>query len=239
MRNSGDIAWRFILRFIRPGTSPGATLILIHSGYRWYPREWYYAPVSFTIALYLGLVYSFILPKLEGLQFKTTTNKSKLKNIESPNRYLNLIKPAFRTLLKISDSPGRAVFTGVLITFLFQGTLIWKYGLYPGQSVFIEYVDTINKYFDKDTRVGISDCGFLAYYSNPTIINLDGVANNDAYLAIKRGNLFNYLKRSKIDFIAYSRNDIFNHVYMGEDFPTGFKEFYIGSKQTKFYKVIR
>jgi len=50
----------------------------------------------------------------------------------------------------------------------------------------------------KADRVGAFQSGIIGYFARPTVIGLDGVVNEGAYVALREGALFDYLRRERI-----------------------------------------
>jgi hypothetical protein len=52
------------------------------------------------------------------------------------------------------------------------------------------------------TRIGSFQTGQLSYYSNRTVINLDGIVNRDAFRAIQKKRMAGYIRTLDLDYIA-------------------------------------
>lgn len=50
--------------------------------------------------------------------------------------------------------------------------------------------------------LGISDSGYYSYYAPCAVVNLDGVVNNEAYLALKQNRFVDYLRSRQIRYVA-------------------------------------
>ncbi|MCH8877292.1 MAG: glycosyltransferase family 39 protein [Chloroflexi bacterium] len=55
---------------------------------------------------------------------------------------------------------------------------------------------------DKDVRIGSFNSGIIGYYSDRTVVNLDGVINNEAAFAIRRGQLLEYIRETNIKYVV-------------------------------------
>ena len=53
----------------------------------------------------------------------------------------------------------------------------------------------------EDETIGVFQCGTIGYFSNRTIINLDGKVNRSALYALKDGSITEYIKQEGIDVI--------------------------------------
>ncbi len=54
--------------------------------------------------------------------------------------------------------------------------------------------------------IGISDSGYLGYYANCTVVNLDGVVNNQAFLALKNGTFVDYLQENGMHYVILNEH---------------------------------
>ena len=50
--------------------------------------------------------------------------------------------------------------------------------------------------------IGSWNAGILSYFSNKKVVNLDGLANDSVYNFIINNNLFDYIKKERINYIA-------------------------------------
>jgi 4-amino-4-deoxy-L-arabinose transferase-like glycosyltransferase len=65
------------------------------------------------------------------------------------------------------------------------------------------------QHYPAGTIVGCPQSGGLGYFAdNLTVVNLDGVVNQDAYLAMKEHRLFDYIRESKIKHLLTWSNTI-------------------------------
>ncbi len=78
--------------------------------------------------------------------------------------------------------------------------IVQRGGIYPGQRVVVS-----RDYCGGLSRIGFSDSGFEGYFAECTIVNLDGVVNNRAFIAIKNRAFYRYLDEIRIERIALNR----------------------------------
>lgn len=65
------------------------------------------------------------------------------------------------------------------------------------------------KHFPTGTIVGARQTGALAYYAtNLKVVNLDGVVNRDALIALKQDRIFDYMKDKKIQYVVGWKNNM-------------------------------
>jgi hypothetical protein len=51
-------------------------------------------------------------------------------------------------------------------------------------------------------KIGVFNAGIQNYFSRHIVINLDGLVNDDAYKAMARHELWNFIQRERITYIA-------------------------------------
>ena len=67
---------------------------------------------------------------------------------------------------------------------------------------FHESATWMNENLPSTSIVGAFQSGAIGYYGSFPIVNLDGKVNNPAYLALKNKDMWNYLCRNDIDYVA-------------------------------------
>jgi len=75
-------------------------------------------------------------------------------------------------------------------------------GRLRNQPVMYEAARWLYDNTDKDVRIGSFNAGIIGYYSDRTVVNLDGVINNEAAAAIRRGQLLQYIREMNIKYIV-------------------------------------
>ncbi len=62
----------------------------------------------------------------------------------------------------------------------------------------------VDKNLPKEARIGSWNAGAVNYFSNRTVVNLDGLVNDTEYFRdyLKTGRTADYLKREKIGYIV-------------------------------------
>ncbi len=69
------------------------------------------------------------------------------------------------------------------------------------KSGYLEIGKWADEYFPRGAVIGSNQTGALGYFSKDlNVINLDGVVNKDAYIAIKNKGLIDYVKNRKIEY---------------------------------------
>lgn len=76
-----------------------------------------------------------------------------------------------------------------------------------------------NENLPEGTKIGVFNAGTHNYFSKHTVVNLDGLVNNNAYNAMREKKLWAYVKEVKLDYIA-DYDYVLNYRYksfLGED----------------------
>jgi hypothetical protein len=75
---------------------------------------------------------------------------------------------------------------------------------HPWQKDFLRTSYWINENIPKGTLVGSFNAGIYSYYSGRTIVNLDGVVNHEAFLALKKKQIMPFLREKKVEYLVDS-----------------------------------
>ena len=87
------------------------------------------------------------------------------------------------------------------------------------QEVYIRMSDAISDHTPEGSRIAAFDIGVIGFLTDREIIDLGGVTSSDAHACLKARSCGQFLKRSKADYVVYSRNpdvDIYNSLYLAE-----------------------
>lgn len=158
-----------------------AAIVLAHSGVRWSLQGWYFAPVLYIAALYLGLAYRL------GDASLATVGVGWLR---TPAVALVLLALVLFGQIRLSE--------------------VWRAGYYPWQIGMYQEAQWLRKNAlrqaqdipSEEWRIGVYNSGIVSYFSPVKIINLDGVANNAAYRALSTKGLAQYIKDQRITHLA-------------------------------------
>lgn len=112
----------------------------------------------------------------------------------------------------------RLVWTVLFVTLLVRSGNIWYTGIYPFQGGLIALSHMIDE-LPTGARVGVSDSGYVGFTANKTVINLDGVVNNQAAAAIRQGRLMAYLLENQVDYL-YVQPRYMIPEFFGPDFQS-------------------
>ncbi len=155
---------------------PGAGILLAllyHAGIRWWLREWYFAPVALLATLLLGVGLDRLQRGLAG-----------------------------------SRGGDRAVVAAYAIYAL--AGLLWfgphrsDLWIHPSPHRENQWAAArwIEAYTAPGARIGSFNSGILTYFSDRTVVNLDGVVNADAYRAKRENRLPGYMQAARLDYLV-------------------------------------
>ena len=155
---------------------PGSGILLgllYHSAVRWWLREWYFAPVALLAALLLGVAVAY--------------GHSVLRETRFAGRSVVALYALFAAGLALAFGPHMAD----------------RWGLQsPHRVNQLEAARWIDAHTEPGARVGSFNAGILGYFSNRTVVNLDGVVNADAYRAKLEKRLPEYVRSMRLDYVA-------------------------------------
>lgn len=103
---------------------------------------------------------------------------------------ISLLKNRYRIVLIVSI---------VILNLALSIKLLYG-GVYPHQIEFLKAADWVKQNVGQE-RVGVFNAGIVSYFSEKTVINLDGAINTNAYHALKEKDLTGYIKEQKLDYI--------------------------------------
>lgn len=190
---AGLLLWALVLPGLRRTSPPeraislsllasGVVLVFFHAGLRWYPRLWYFVPLSVAFALCAAVWMK--------------------ANAAHPRRI--------------------QLFVGVTsLYFVLVGTLVWQVGFYPWQREMWAAKNWLSENVPAGSRAASFNSGIYTYYSQATVINLDGVVNHNAFVAIQQRELLAYMQLAGVNFLVDTDNAIFAEFgpFMGAGFP--------------------
>ncbi len=104
----------------------------------------------------------------------------------------------------------------MIIVIVINGFLQMDEGYFPWTKISRINLAWIENYTSPDDVIGSFNSGIISYYSNRSIVNLDGVHNHDAIKAILERDVGGYMKRKNISYWidgSYINGDTFeNHL---------------------------
>ncbi|MFH0859938.1 MAG: glycosyltransferase family 39 protein [Candidatus Altiarchaeota archaeon] len=90
----------------------------------------------------------------------------------------------------------------VLSCFAAYGLTFWQQGFWPWQLEYYLAGRWAGINLGPDAVIGSVSSGIIGYYSNLSVVSLDGAINNEAYLSIRNGNVFEYLRESNVTHLV-------------------------------------
>jgi hypothetical protein len=181
----GWVAWRARGRF------GGATLVLgllvaanlaalsYHSGFRFFTRTWYFTPLALFGALALGLTIEAVRREVAARLAETGWLR--------PQDALAGLYVAITALLLAAYQPYEAMG--------YSGDQPHELNAYLGGRWLAENTPP-------DARAGSFNAGIIGYFSERTVVNLDGVVNEDGYEALKSCNVTSYVRDQRLDYLV-------------------------------------
>ncbi len=107
-------------------------------------------------------------------------------------------------LRRVPPAAARLLPLLLVVLLLWQGVQLyaWRAGDYPWQTELLGAAQWLRVHTPPDAIVGAFDSGILGWYSGRTVVNLDGVINNEAATAIRARSLFAYMRQRKVQWYA-------------------------------------
>lgn len=159
------------------GVSVGIVLLFFfHTGFRLALRDWYFIPLMNILPL-LWVAY--------GAERAFVVSQVSIKAL-----------PVFIAFVCVCSALG--------LNFLYD---YWQeYRISPrieSHEGFVAGYTWINEYVPADARVGVLNAGIIGYFSEATVVNLDGLVNNRAYEAIRSRRLYEYAAKDlDLDYLV-------------------------------------
>lgn len=97
--------------------------------------------------------------------------------------------------------PAGCLAAAMLFVWSWNTTLQNRQAVHGGSLAFVEAADWINTNIPQTARVGVFDAGIVGYFSKSTVINLDGLVNQEAYSALKNRELLSYVSQAGISYV--------------------------------------
>jgi hypothetical protein len=119
----------------------------------------------------------------------------------------------------------------VATNMLWSGANDWRNGAAAAKThslhwtMYTSAVPWIREHVRPDERVGAFNCGIFSYFSGRTIVNLDGVMNDDVIPALEQRCLFQYLRDEQIVYLVDWEGQIGTALAILGGFPDYQKEF--------------
>jgi hypothetical protein len=115
--------------------------------------------------------------------------------------FIMLISDGFYTLvtrIKKSDLLVAAFFTLLILVVLVNGIKQWDNGYFPWQKQIYQDALWLKENTSPDDSIGCFSAGIPIYFSERRVVNLDGVVNFGAILALRNHSVIDYMKMENI-----------------------------------------
>jgi len=151
-----------------------AATLLDHAALRWWLREWYFAPMGLVCALGLGLALAWL-------------DEAFAAPAARPARARAALYAGAALLLLAALGPQRA-----------------QRWVEPSPRRLNQLIAArwLAAHAPPGARVGAWNAGLLGYFSERTVVNLDGVVNGDAWRAARAGRLADYAQERRLDLVV-------------------------------------
>ena len=182
-------------------------MLFVNSAYRWSVRAWYFAWGIPALTLLLSVAFSHLCTIAATVASKVRPQ-------------VPAVAAHFATYA------GLAVLVAVLMYPHARDT--WRWGYLPFQADNYRAAQFLKQNTPQDARVASFNAGIVGYFSERTVINLDGVVNVDAFHALQDHRLLAYLRSAGVEYVAdregawttlrlYVRPDDWSESLWGED----------------------
>ena len=158
------------------------SIFAFYSWFLLYQQAWYFMPILLGVALSFGWLLEYILRRAEEKNHQLVKFFKKLIAVYLPATFL-------------------------------LGIFLWQNKgriNYPAQKDGYQIASWLSTHTEPKARIGSWNSGILGYYSNRTVINLDGVVNNRLvyFLKQKKGFVYDldilsqYIQNEKIEYVT-------------------------------------
>lgn len=168
------------------GVLTGGLLLMLayHSGVRFFSRSWYFTPTAFISAMGLGLTVHAVGAVVD----------------EYAQRFAGSIRPVKLALLAL-------MLLALVAVYQPYDAMGWG-GDHPHELNAYEGARWLRENTTPDTRAGSFNGGIIGYFSDRTVVNLDGVVNEGAYEALRDCTMTTYVRDQRLAYIVDFRNAI-------------------------------
>ncbi|MCH7698482.1 MAG: glycosyltransferase family 39 protein [Chloroflexi bacterium] len=171
-------------------------MLLFHSAIRWHLRGWYFSPAALFGAVFFGVALDYILGALQRIRdwFLGAEDISAAGASRGPNRFAWPFS---------SIQAGAFILILAAAVFFYgpQRADVWVLRL-PHRQNMLEAALWLEANTDEEARIGSYNAGIIGYFSERTVINLDGVVNEHAYRARREGKTVEYVCSNQIDYVV-------------------------------------
>ncbi len=152
-------------------------MLLFHAAIRWHLREWYYGPVSVLASVAITVVAGYAQSLLEGTSIGWRAGGGEGTG---PAAFRLGAQQRWLALLALYGV------IGAILLFVYgpQEEVHWvDRRARPHRLNMLEGAEWLRENTTEGTRIGSLNAGIFGYFSERTVVNLDGVVNADAFKA--------------------------------------------------------
>ncbi|HVF99520.1 MAG TPA: hypothetical protein VND68_06755 [Chloroflexia bacterium] len=168
-------------------------LVFTHTFIRWNPRDWYFdqmialSALTFCLAL-IALNPGETVPKILHLALGRMAPGSSEGILRLP------------MLRRIVAGAGKVAVAILLLVPLALGSMrLWN-GIYPHQAELLDAAYWLKANTAPGEIAAGFNSGIMGFFSDRPVVNLDGVMNNAAYVAITKKDLAAFMKQSQVRY---------------------------------------
>ena len=183
--------------------------LLFHSAIRWHLRPWYFGPMGLFGTIALGITLAYVAAVVRNTKFAGLLSRLKpVGSTEEIKTPLAIRQPVGMSLSRSSMVAGVYLLAFVaILSVLAVRTNQWIDPL-PHRVNQLEAAEWLEANTDERARIGSFNAGIVGYFSERTVINLDGAVNNKAYEARRDRLLLGYICDEKIEYLVDLKLDL-------------------------------
>ena len=156
-------------------------LFAYHAGIRLFTRTWYFTPVALIAALAIGMACN----SLE-------------REIAAQRRPASRRTCGFASLRRDRRRRRDLVF---VVVYQPHDTMGWG-GEHPHELTCYEGARWLREETTAGDRAGAFNGGIIGYFSDRTVLNLDGVVNENAYEALRDCEMTTYIRDERLEYVV-------------------------------------
>lgn len=206
-----------------------AAMLFASSFFRWSVREWYFAWGMPAAVLSLAVLFDHAQRALARRWERSAA-----------------AVPAYAQGLLLFGA------LGLFLTLVYVGPArdTWRRGHTPFQGDNLTAGRYLKQHTEPGARIATFNAGVISYFSERSVVNIDGVVNRDALDAMQDHRLLAYLRSAGVDYAAdrdgawttlpvFIRPDDWSQSLWGEDPNLAFEEVAQISQQVGFFPPMR
>lgn len=189
----GHSSLRAAIGVVGPLWVAAILLVFTHTFIRWNPRDWYFdqmialSALTFCLAL-IALNPGETIPRVLHLALRRL----------APGTSEGILRPPM--LRRIVAVVGKVAVAILLLVPLVLGSMrLWN-GIYPHQAELLDAAYWLKANTAPGEIAAGFNSGIMGFFSDRPVVNLDGVMNNAAYVAITKKDLAAFMEQSQVRY---------------------------------------